>query len=231
MEEKKGNKHCGACLTKLPIFTSLTTEQFELINQVRCRVKFRPGEVIFKQGTALTHIIIVNEGLVKVYIEGIDHRNLILRFARPVTVIGSPGFLTDFKNHTTAMALEETSACFIDVNSLTELIKQNKDFAFDLLKWINSHVLANYMKFIELTQKGMHGRIAGALLYLNNSVFMTKNNAIFLKRQDLADLTAMSKESAIRILKELKDENIITVDGNIIILNDIDNLTQISLRG
>ncbi len=231
MEDKKNPKHCGACLNKLPIFTSLTEDQFELVNQVRCRVKFRPGEVIFKQGTAMTHIIIVNEGLVKIYLEGIANRNLILRFAKPVTMIGGPGFFTDFKNHVTTMAVEETSACFIDVNSLTELIKENTNFALDLLKWVNSHTLSNYVKFIELTQKGMHGRIAGALLYLHNEVFMDKNGSIRIKRQDLADLTAMSKESAIRILKELKDEHIISVDGNTIILNDLTSLSQINLKG
>ena len=77
----------------------------------------------------------------------------------------------------------------------------------------------------------MHGRIAGALLYLHNDVFKEQNGEISIKRQDLADLTAMSKESAIRILKELKDENIISVDGNTIILNKIDNLNNISFRG
>ncbi|MEI6695705.1 MAG: Crp/Fnr family transcriptional regulator [Bacteroidota bacterium] len=231
MDDKKNPKHCGACLTRLPIFTSLTDQQFEQVNQVRCRVKFRPGEVIFKQGTAMTHIIIVNEGLVKIYLEGIANRNLILRFAKPVTMIGGPGFFTDFKNHVTTMAVEETSACFIDVNSLTELIKENTNFALDLLKWVNSHTLSNYVKFIELTQKGMHGRIAGALLYLHNEVFMDKNGSIRIKRQDLADLTAMSKESAIRILKELKDEHIISVDGNTIILNDLTSLSQINLKG
>ncbi|MFZ4412067.1 MAG: Crp/Fnr family transcriptional regulator [Bacteroidales bacterium] len=231
MDDKKNPKHCGACLTRLPIFTSLTDQQFEQVNQVRCRVKFRPGEVIFKQGTAMTHIIIVNEGLVKIYLEGIANRNLILRFAKPVTMIGGPGFFTDFKNHVTTMAVEETSACFIDVNSLTELIKENTNFALDLLKWVNSHTLSNYVKFIELTQKGMHGRIAGALLYLHNEVFMDKNGSIRIKRQDLADLTAMSKESAIRILKELKDEHIISVDGNTIVLNDLPSLTQINLKG
>jgi CRP/FNR family transcriptional regulator len=231
MEYKKNPKHFGACLTKLPIFNSLTNEQFEIVNQVRCKVKFRPGEVIFKQGTAMTHIIVVNEGLVKIYLEGINNRNLILRFARPVTMIGGPGFFTDFKNHVTTMAVEETSACFIDINSLTDLIKQNKDFSLGLLKWINTHTLSNYMKFVELTQKGMHGRIAGALLYLHNEVFMDKNGEIRIKRQDLADLTAMSKESAIRILKQLKDENIISVDGNTILLNDLVGLAQISLKG
>lgn len=231
MEEKKNSKHCGNCLTELPIFNALINEQFELINQVRCKVKFRPGEVIFKQGTAMTHIMILNDGLVKIYIEGIDNRNLILSFARPHTIIGGPGFFTDFKNHVTTMAIEETSACFIDVQTLIELIKQNKDFAVELLKWVNTHTLTNYIKLIELTQKGMHGRIAGALLYLQNEVFKSQNGEISIKRQDLAELTAMSKESAIRILKELKDDNIITVDGNIIKLKDFDMLMQINQKG
>jgi CRP/FNR family transcriptional regulator len=231
MDDKKNPKHCGACISKMPIFNSLTEDQIDLINQVRCRVKFNPGEVIFKQGTAMTHIIVINEGLVKVYIEGIDNRNLILRFVKPVSIIGGPGFFTDYKNHVTTMAVEETSACFIDIQTLTDIIKQNKDFAISLLQWVNNHTLLNYYKFIELTQKGMHGRIAGALLYLHNDVFKEQNGEICIKRQDLADLTAMSKESAIRILKELKDENIISVDGNTIILNKIENLNNISLRG
>ncbi|MEI6853445.1 MAG: Crp/Fnr family transcriptional regulator [Bacteroidota bacterium] len=224
-------KHCGDCLTKLPIFNTLTEEQFDLVNAARCRVRFRPGETIFKQGTAMTHIIIVNEGLVKVYIEGINNRNLILRFARPLTLIGGPGFFTDFKNHITTMAVEETSACFIEVSVLADLIRENKEFALNLFKWVNQHTLLNYYKFIELTQKGMHGRVAGALLYLNNEIFPDREKGIRINRQDLADLTAMSKESAIRILKEFKDDNTISVEGNLIILNDLDKLTNIGLKG
>jgi CRP/FNR family transcriptional regulator, polysaccharide utilization system transcription regulator len=224
-------RHCGDCLTKLPIFNSLTEEQFEMVNHARCKVRFRPGETIFKQGTAMTHIIIVNEGLVKIYIEGINNRNLILRFAKPLTLIGGPGFFTDFKNHITTMAVEETAACFIDVNILTELIKENKDFALSLFTWVNQHTLLNYYKFIELTQKGMHGRVAGALLYLHNEIFKDRGNGIRINRQDLADLTAMSKESAIRILKEFKDDNTISVEGNTIILNNLEKLTNIGMKG
>jgi CRP/FNR family transcriptional regulator, polysaccharide utilization system transcription regulator len=224
-------KHCGDCLTKLPIFNSLTEEQFESVNQARCKVRFRPGETIFKQGTAMTHIIIVNEGLVKVYIEGINNRNLILRFAKPLTIIGGPGFFTDFKNHITTMAVEESAACFIDVNILTELIKENKEFALSLFTWVNQHTLLNYYKFIELTQKGMHGRVAGALLYLHNEIFKDRGDGIRINRQDLADLTAMSKESAIRILKEFKDDNTISVEGNTIILNNLEKLTNIGMKG
>ncbi len=231
MKDLMNIKHCGECISNLPIFRSLTEEQSEMINTTRCRVRYRPGETIFKQGTAMTHIIIVTEGLVKVYLEGINDRNLILRFARPVAMIGGPGFFTDYKNHVTTMAIEETSACFIDVNTLKEIIEQNQNFAIALLKWVNSHTLSTYTKFIELTQKGMHGRIAGALLYLHKEVFFDMEGGFRINRQDLADLTAMSKESGIRILKELKDENLISVVGNYIVLNDIDRLEKISMKG
>lgn len=231
MEEKKLLMHCKDCFNKLPIFNTLTKEQFEQINKVRCEVKFHPGEVLFKQGTVMTHIAVLTKGLAKIYIEGLGSRKLIIRFARPVTMIGGPGFFTDYKNHISVLAVEETEACFIDVQTLTKLIKQNKDFAIGLLKWVNVHTLKNFEKIIELTQKGMHGRIAGALLYLHNEVFLENNGNIKIHRQDLADLTAMSKESAIRILKELKDENTITVSGNNIHLNDLEKLKKISIRG
>ncbi|MEI8201473.1 MAG: Crp/Fnr family transcriptional regulator [Bacteroidota bacterium] len=231
MENEKMMKHCGECITRLPIFNMLTDEQFESINYNRCKVKFRPGETIFKQGTAMTHVIIITEGLVKIYLEGTGSRNLILRMARPLTIIGGPGFFTDFKHHITSMAIEETSACFIDVQKMMELIKENKDFAIAMLKWVNIHTQNNYLKLVELTQKGMHGRIAGALIYLNNEVFSGKYGDIRIHRQDLADLTAMSKESAIRILKEFKDENLISVVGNTIIIHDLPRLNAINIKG
>jgi CRP/FNR family transcriptional regulator, polysaccharide utilization system transcription regulator len=231
MEDNILKKSCKDCDLKIPIFDTLTEEQFEMLDQVRYEVKFRPGETIFKQGTAMTHIITVTQGLVKVYIEGINNRNLILRFARPVTMIGGPGFFTDFKHHVTTMAVEETHACFLDINVITRIIEQNKDFAVGLLKWVNLHTIKNYTKYIELTQKGMHGRIAGALLYLHNEVFQAQFGEIKIVRQDLADLTAMSKESAIRILKEFKDENLITSVGNVIVLNDMNKLASISMKG
>jgi CRP/FNR family transcriptional regulator, polysaccharide utilization system transcription regulator len=231
MEDKLHKRNCRDCDIKLPIFQSLTDEQLDMIDKVRYEVKFRPGETIFKQGTAMTHIVTITDGLVKIYLEGIGNRNLILRLARPVTMIGGPGFFTDYKHHITSMAVEETTACFIDVNTMIRIIEVNKDFAIGLLKWVNAHTLTNYTKFIELTQKGMHGRIAGALLYLHNEVFKDRYGDIRINRQDLADLTAMSKESAIRILKEFKDEKTISAVDNTIVINDLIRLAEISMKG
>ena len=60
----------------------------------------------------------------------------------------------------------------------------------------------------------MHGRIADALLYLSKDVYHNNTFQTLLSRQDIADLSAMTKESAIRILKEFKDEGIIEFTTN-----------------
>jgi CRP/FNR family transcriptional regulator len=52
-----------------------------------------------------------------------------------------------------------------------------------------------------------------------------------ISRQDLADLSGMSKESSIRILKEFKDEGILTVDGNTMQILNPEQLKKISETG
>jgi CRP/FNR family transcriptional regulator len=52
-----------------------------------------------------------------------------------------------------------------------------------------------------------------------------------LSRQDIADMSGMSKESAIRILKDFKDEGIIRIDGSRIEITNETQLLKISQTG
>ena len=101
----------------------------------------------------------------------------------------------------------------------------------ELLKGINQHYINNFRKFVSLTQKQMPGRIADALLYLVEDVYKTNPVKLTISRQDLADLTAMSKESAIRILKQFKMEKIINSDKTTLEVIDMEQLKRISELG
>jgi len=89
----------------------------------------------------------------------------------------------------------------------------------------------NFEQFISLTQKQMNGRIADALFYLSNVIYGSNPFDMTISRQDLADLSGMSKESAIRILKEFKDEGILTVDGNTLHILNPQQMKKISETG
>ena len=57
---------CQNCSKQLNIFNHLTDEESDFINEHRHEVQFNSGEMIFKQGGALTHIACVTTGFGKI---------------------------------------------------------------------------------------------------------------------------------------------------------------------
>jgi len=84
---------------------------------------------------------------------------------------------------------------------------------------------------VGITQKYMPGRVADLLLYLKNEIFLSNPFITRLSRQELADMTGMTMESFIRILKEFKSSEIIAVEGSNINILDEEALTLISKKG
>jgi CRP/FNR family transcriptional regulator len=226
------NKHrCYSCNLKLEMFIYLNPEEMELVDHNKIQVKYKAGEIIFKQGTPLTHIACLTSGMAKIYIEGLNERNLILKFVKPVEFIGGPGMGVDNLHHYSVSALEDTTACLINAETIKELIEKNSVFALQLLKKNNIQSMSNFEKFISLTQKQMPGRIADALLYLSIDVYKSHSFVTNISRQDLADLTAMTKESAIRILKDLKDNKYLNAEGSRFEILNMEALRHLSRIG
>ncbi len=222
---------CQLCSLRSPLFNYLGNEELENITVTKKRVYFKQGETIIKQGAPLTHVISFTNGLAKAYIEGKNNRNLILQFIRPTNFIGGPGIYVDSKHYFTVTAIEDSAVCFIDMAIFKDIIRKNSDFADAFLQQMSRNGIFNYERFISLTQKNMPARIADGLLYLQNEIFADRNNEINISKQDLADLTGMTKDSVIRTLKELMDDQYIEVDQSKIIIKDLSKLTRLSEHG
>ncbi len=224
-------KSCEECSTKSEFFRLLNPEEIQLLNEERFEVHFRAGENIIKQGTILTHVSNLVQGFAKVYIEGYDQRNLLLNLVSSHVILGGPGLFTDNRNHYTVTALEESIVCFINAENFKKVLKSNSEFTELFISDINQKTLETFQKILSLTQKQMHGKMADALIYLSEKVYGSLAFDIPLTRQDLADMTAMSKDSAIRILKEFERDEIANVDGKKVNINNIEALRELSERG
>ena len=222
---------CQSCSKKLNIFQFLSEKQSEFINEFRHEVRFNAGEMVFKQGGALTHIACVTSGYGKVYIEGVHKKNLLLKILQPTEMIAGPGLFTDYRHHYSVRSITDLTACFIEVKAFEKVIEENPVFAKEVMKWINGAGIRNYGRMINLTQKQMHGRIADTLLYLSNDVYNSEIFTVNISRQDIADIAAMSKESAIRIIKEFKDAGYIHCEGNNFEILEYESLNNVSLNG
>lgn len=223
--------NCACCNLKLNIFKFLTDEEMDIINESRYEVAFNKGETIFKQGGPLTHIACITHGMAKVYLEGTKHKNIILKVGRPSELIGGPGFQVDNRHHFSVSAITATRACFIDTNAFAQMLKTSSPFAMEFVRHLNTTTIQLYNKLQSLTQKQMHGRMADTLLYLCKVIYASEMFETTLSRQDLADMSAMTKESAIRIMKDLKDEGIIDFEANHFKILNEKQLSNISITG
>jgi CRP/FNR family transcriptional regulator len=224
------SKSCVDCKCKNSIFSTLTTAELELINTNRYEVSFKAGEIMFKQGTPSPHFLCLTTGLAKLYIEGYG-KNLILSLVKPIEYILGPGIYVDSRHHYSASAVEDSTACLVDVNTFKQILRGNSDFADEFIRRISIMTIFNFDQFISLTQKQMNGRIADALFYLSTQIYNSNPFEMTISRQDLADLSGMSKESAIRILKEFKNEGILSVDGKTLNILNPQQLRKISETG
>lgn len=221
---------CKNCNCKSSIFKHLRDSDLDLINDSRFQVNYKAGEIIFKQGTPSPYFVCVTSGLAKIYIEGYG-KNLILALVKPVDYIFGPGIYVDNRHYYSAAAVEDSTACLIDVNIFKNMVRENPDFAEDFIKRVSIQAIFNFQQVISLTQKQMHGRIADVLFYLSEKIYCRNPFDLTISRQDLADLSGMSKESAIRILKDFKEAGILTIAGNAVEILNIKQLRQISETG
>jgi len=222
---------CDKCNQKSPLFQNLTMEELKILNGDRYSVRFHPGEIILKQGTHANNMVSVIEGFAKTYIEGFNERNLILNFVKPWQLVGPPGTHVPGKYIYTLVAVRETLACFLEVNNFNRVLGMNGEFSRKYIELCSANYARSLERMVSLSQKQMHGRIADALIYLSDVIYQSERVGGEITRQDMADYTSLSKDSAIRILKEFERDRIIRLDNREIEILDHSRLESISLNG
>jgi CRP-like cAMP-binding protein len=219
---------CATFLNEMSCFELLNEqEQFELESN-SLEVIYKKGENICKQGSFASHIIYLQEGLVKSYIEG-NPRDLILTITPSRRLVGLPSI---FEGNNTFLysvtAYVDSKVKLIDINTFKSLLGRNAAFASRIIEILNENTAQGYGRFYCLVMKQLNGRLADILLCLSQRIFKSSTFDLPLSRTDLAELTGMSTESVIRILKDFKDEKLIRMTGKSLQIIDIERLQRIS---
>lgn len=218
-------------IMQVSMFSELSEGEVDFLREHSNIVNYGPSEMMVKQGSQITHLLILKNGLAKEYLEGLNKNNLILQMLKAGDILLGPGVYTDFKHHSSICALTHCTVCFIEIHPLLDTMKGNQGFLKQILKLENQKKISTQGKLISLTQKQMAGRIADALLYLRKNIYNEAPYQIEISRKDLADMTALAKESVVRTLKQFKDEKIISLDGRKISVNNMDAIQYFSIVG
>lgn len=213
------------------VFDVLTPEEKSLLEKNTIDIEYKKGEMICKQGTFASHIIFLHEGLVKVFIGG-SNKDLILKMIPANHFVGLSSMYDG--NNTfiySASTYVDSTASLIDVNFFKSLMRKNGDFAYKIANIQNENAAQVYGRFYCLTRKQSNGLVADLMICLSNRVFKSDEFCLPLTRSDLADLTGLSVESVLRIMKDFKRDGLIETKGKKIFIKNPEQLQVISQLG
>ncbi len=222
--------NCTHCENQCDIYDVLNNTVNSSYSFQPIHITFKKNEIICKQGNQVTHGIYIVKGTAKLFIEGLNHRNIILYILKPHNYIGLLSFFETPKYFYSVTALEECKVCMVDVSFIKQLYQHNHEFLCRLNSAFGKSVASIMQKIITLNQKNIRGRFADSLLYLAE---LNKNNSfnLMLTRKELGELCAISEENIVRLLAEFKNEKIIDVNHKQITILDESLLRKISEVG
>jgi CRP/FNR family transcriptional regulator len=224
---------CKTCFTSEggSIFKTLLAEQLDSLVDNKRVVRFKKGETILKQNTDSSHITCIRKGIAKIYVEGSREKNLILKIIKDSGIIVSGGILAQNIRPFTVTAVTDVECCFINSEKIVQLLFSNNNFAVAFLEKYHQQSNQMFNSLVNLTQKYMPGKVADTLLYLKNDIFRENPFSVPLSRQEMAEMSAMTKESFVRVLTELKKSNYLKIHGKMLEIINEEGLVELSRNG
>jgi CRP-like cAMP-binding protein len=135
---------------------------------------------------------------------------------------------------TAATAIEPTVLYFVERDAFLKVIQKNISFCYAVLVAMSKDLGISETQTVNLTQKHIRGRLAETLLTLCKTYGMEGDGvtiAMYMAREDLANMSNMTTSNAIRTLSQFASEGLIGLDGRKIKVLDESELTRISRLG
>jgi CRP-like cAMP-binding protein len=225
------NIRCEDCPDKSCATSVLDNSEMDSIFRNRYINEVKKGTNILNEGSPTSHILYLRSGLVKEFINRQDNQEQILQIILPHSYLGLTSIFGDKVNHYSYTALTDLKLCYIEIDVFTSLVKNNGNFAYEILTSVGRENLNSFHRFIDQTHKKIYGRIADILIYFAKVIFKETEFQIPLTRQEIADMVGTSRESTGRVLARFSAEKIIEIHGKNVIINDMAKLEKISRYG
>jgi CRP/FNR family transcriptional regulator len=183
-------------------------------------LQFKKGEFLFNEGAEVKGMFFINKGLVKVHKKWDDEKELILRIAGNGDIVGHRGLGSDTFYPVSGTALEPTTVCFIDMAFFNDTLMVNHDFLYQLLMFFAAELKESEKRMRNLAHMTVKARVANTILTLKQKFGIAPDGFlnITLSRQDFASYNGATYETVFRVMNELVEERVITLEGKKILI-------------
>lgn len=191
---------------------------------------FEKGAVIFEEGGPAERIHFLVRGRVKIVKAGPD-RDLIIEVLGPGEPLGAVAVFERKPFPATAVALEPSSVLSVPERRFFAVIESNPDITRRLLAGLTLRLMTLNRRLADMTGS-VEYRCARLFETLAARVGQARERGVFvpipLSRQEIADLTGTTVETAIRVMSRWQKQGLVETDRKGFLILDAAGLREIA---
>ena len=191
---------------------------------------YKKDEMIYFQDQSSEKIYMVSNGRVKIGTYATDGKEIVKAILTTGEVFGELALVGEEKRRDFAQAMDNgTRVCDMTIDQLKDLMKDNKELSFKILRIVGFRLRKMERKIESLVFKDARTRIVEFLKEMAEEKgqkvgfeTMIKNH---LTHKDIASLTGTSRQTVTTVMNELREKNLINFDRRRILIRDLEKLS------
>lgn len=209
-------------ITTSKLSTELTKVSHRVLNLAKDSYLYQEGELGDK-------IYLVISGMIKLCKITEDGRELSYRVCNTGQLLGDLTLFTEKCVHLLdAYVITDTTILEFSKTTLEEHFFLNNDLAYELTKAIGETYKRTQLRYRDIISQGKRGALIATLIRLTNTYGVSKPEGIVvnfsLTNQELGNFCGISRESTNKVLRNLKEEGILSTVKGKIVIHSLDKL-------
>ena len=222
---------CEFCDLKTLFYSNLDEDQVELFCSGKVEKDYKKGETIVKEGFPVKDFMYLKSGLVKLYHTDRHGKEQIFSISKPFDYVS---LLSVFSNKTfsySVTSIEDSVMCCLDMEQILSLVRNNGAYALGVLEKMSNITDKIILTNLDIRSKNLRGRVAFVLVYFYEEIYHELEYELPLSRKEVGEYIGMTTENVIRTLSEFRKDRIISINGKLIEIRDLETLQSIAQFG
>lgn len=203
-------------LVQVPLFASLTTEQLaEIADRLIIR-NYQRGATIIHQDEPGSMLYIIVNGHVKITSVSSEGEELILALLTDNDFFGELSLLDGQPHSASATAMETTQVMTLNRDEFLEVIAKNPEIVNNILVVLSNRLRRTNTMFEDAVFLQLPARLSKRLLELGEQHGLKTDSGLEIElrltQQDLANFLGASRVAINRLLRQLQDSGLISIN-------------------
>ncbi|MBI4546532.1 MAG: Crp/Fnr family transcriptional regulator [Ignavibacteriae bacterium] len=222
-------------LKNINIFDGMDDVQMKQVEKMTTMTHVEKHQPIYfpeQSASGGNNIYFLKEGHVKLSRLHEDGREIILDVLGPGEMFGELSIVEEDSRKEIAEALDGVLICTMSKHDFEAMLMHNPELNLRMTKWIGLRLRRFEEKMSELAFKDVTKRIISFLIRYAEDFGKIKGGVVsiksFLSHQEIAYLTATSRQTVTTVLNDLKSRNLIDFTRKELLIKNFDRLRHLS---